>query len=272
MMPVVLVTGATGLVGRAVVDALGAAGWSVLRCARRLSPGAGLSLDLASPNAAIESSCSTPPNLVVHLAAAIPSPSMPDDDTPAATDSRHGRQRVAGYCRLGLPRHIHVELQPLRSQGCDAQARGRPSCAADSYLAAKREGESKFLDRCDATVLRIPSPVGPGLPPHVVFPRFVAAALAGRSLEVWGAGAREQNFLWTSDAAAAVIAAANAPAKGTYNVAGDRPTTMLELAETVISVVGSGRLMLGEHPDPRDDERRVTTSVPQSESSAGGPK
>ena len=51
-----------------------------------------------------------------------------------------------------------------------------------------------------------------------------------------------------------VLAAIENPKSAFVNVASGSPTSMATLAETVVRVVGSGRIVFANSPDPRDGE------------------
>lgn len=197
------------------------------------------------------------PEAIVHLAAAVPhSPHHPDvassADTTRAMDravhdaALHWRCRViyASTCSLYdkhsptlKQEHMHVVPRP------------------DSpYMQAKYEGEQLLSSLPDCCVLRVPAPIGPGLPGTVVAQRFLTLALAGQTLRVWGSGRREQNYVDVTDLADGFFRAATRPVSGIFNLASTKPTTMLELAEAMVSVVRRGSVEMAGVPDPLELE------------------
>ncbi len=66
----------------------------------------------------------------------------------------------------------------------------------------------------------------------MVVPRFVEAALAGRPLVVHGDGSQVRTFLHVADAVRAILDLMASPAAmaGVFNIGGDEPVTLLELA------------------------------------------
>jgi nucleoside-diphosphate-sugar epimerase len=76
-----------------------------------------------------------------------------------------------------------------------------------------------------------------------VIPRFFKACLAREAPVIYGDGEQSRDFTYVTDAVAANLAAAVAPAAAcgrAYNVAGGRRTTVNELADLVRVVVGRG--------------------------------
>ena len=62
---------------------------------------------------------------------------------------------------------------------------------------------------------------------------WIASAAAGQSLKVFGDGGRRQDFLATSDVAAAVSAALSKGEPGVYNIASGQPLSMEQLARQI---------------------------------------
>ena len=80
-------------------------------------------------------------------------------------------------------------------------------------------------------------------PYAAVVPRFLAAARAGRPLEIDGDGEQSRDFIHVADAVAATMLAALAPAGAcgrAYNVAGGRSISVNELAAAVLELAGGG--------------------------------
>ncbi len=77
----------------------------------------------------------------------------------------------------------------------------------------------------------------------MVLPRFVAAALAGQPLSVYGDGLQTRTFCDVRDTVAALLALADEPraAGRVFNIGGSREITILELAKTVTTVVAASR-------------------------------
>jgi len=98
--------------------------------------------------------------------------------------------------------------------------------------------------RCPTVVARFFNTVGPGqLGDYgMVLPRFVAAALAGEPIRVFGDGTQSRCFCDVRDVAAAVPRLLRNPdCRGrVFNVGSDRPITIAALAELVTGTLGSG--------------------------------
>jgi UDP-glucose 4-epimerase len=93
------------------------------------------------------------------------------------------------------------------------------------------------------TIVRLFNTVGPrqvGMY-GMVLPRFVAAALAGRAIEVYGDGAQSRCFCHVSDVVDALVKLMNTPAaRGqVFNLGSNEETTIENLARRVIALTGS---------------------------------
>jgi len=123
---------------------------------------------------------------------------------------------------------------------------------AEALTAAyRRERET------DTAIVRIFNTYGPGLRPGDgrVVSNFVAAALSGEPLTVYGTGAQTRSLCYVDDLVAGVLAVAGSGLAGPVNLGNPAEMTVAELAETVISVTGSSSPI--EHlPLPVDDPTR----------------
>jgi UDP-glucose 4-epimerase len=71
---------------------------------------------------------------------------------------------------------------------------------------------------------------------------FVRLAIDGDAIQVFGDGSILRDYLYVGDCVRALLqcAASDAAYGEVFNVGVDRPTTFVELAETLIAVAGSG--------------------------------
>ncbi len=91
----------------------------------------------------------------------------------------------------------------------------------------------------DFTILRYGIPYGPRARGATVIALFVRKALNGEPLTVLGDGLQYRNFIYVEDLAKGNVAALKEVAVNqTYNLEGQRPVTIKEIAETVRKLVG----------------------------------
>lgn len=72
-----------------------------------------------------------------------------------------------------------------------------------------------------------------------VIPRFIARALRGEDLEIYGDGCQTRDFTYVQDAIKANILAAETNSSGSYNIASGRRVTIRDLASNIIGLAGS---------------------------------
>ena len=251
----VIVTGAGGYLGGAVAGHLHASGIPVLGIVRSPPTTADFrwcALDLEVDSLA-DAWPSISPELVVHCAASVPlAQTRPDDEANAASTRAIDAGVVAACARFGS-RLIYVSscilYDPFDPERKDERA---PVQARTPYAAAKLEGEVRARALDGSVVMRIPSPIGGSSGRRTVFDRFLERAVSGLSLEVWGTGGREQDFIHVTDIAEFVVRVRSDTVEGTFNVASGQPITMRALANTIVDVVGSGYVVSGNGSDPQD--------------------
>lgn len=247
---IVFVTGATGALGQPTVAHLLAAGHEVRALAPTPKSAARIQDAGAKP---VEGNLYKPStwrdaltgaDAVMHLATSIP---------PARRARRRGawsannrlradgtRLLVTGALALGVPRVIYPSVTMLYTDGQDrwlaAGTEGtvlQPTWILESTVTAERQVQ-RFTDGGGTgVVLRLGNLYGPhsGSPSPVL-----AGAQRGVSMFL-GRPEAYQALLWDEDAAAALVAALEAPT-GVYDVVDDEPLTRAELAEELSSVVG----------------------------------
>ncbi len=253
------VTGANGVVGRAVCAKLRQCGIShlpIVRERRRQTPASARVLDLSIHKAAIELCKSPAPSAIIHLAAAVPhSPAYPDTEETASITRRIDRNIYDLQLRFKVPVVYASSCGLYDKSTKDVKQEDTSDILTQTpYFTAKLAGERLFADKNSATILRLGSVVGEGMRNHLVFSRFVAAACAGRPLQVWGRGTREQNFVDANDVAELLLRIIEKPKFGIFNVAASAPITMFQLAKLVVETVGSGTVEFISREDPCEAE------------------
>lgn len=106
----------------------------------------------------------------------------------------------------------------------------------------------------DVRIARIFNTYGPRLRPGDgrVVSNFVVQALRGEPITIYGDGRQTRSFCYVDDEVRGLLALLDGPETGPVNVGNPYETTILELAETVLSVTGSAST-LAWLPLPVDD-------------------
>lgn len=256
----IVVTGADGIVGRAVVERLRVDGGDVLPIVRRRQPRTderALVIDLSAP-AAIKALPGRDLAGIVHLAAAVPHSVHHPDSEASAARTRAMDETIHRWARtLGAPT-VYMStcgLYDRRSPAVKLEDDRSLLGVETPYFGAKLAGERLFTGSgTNATVLRLAAPVGRGLKRSLVLSRFILAARQHANLQVWGSGSREQSFVDVRDVAELIARVLSMPRPGIVNVASAQPVTMLALAHIVVEAMGAGHVVQVDRPDPRDGE------------------
>ena len=111
-------------------------------------------------------------------------------------------------------------------------------CYATSKALDEFLGRAYFTDKgLPVVIARFFNTVGPRQSPAygMVIPRFVAQALRGRPITVYGDGAQVRSFTWVGDTVEATTRLMGAPRAegGVFNIGSDEAVTITDLAQRV---------------------------------------
>lgn len=256
----ILVTGSNGFIGRNIVKEL-MKNDSVIGCGRR---GASLieidgyvKWDIAS-EICPEELYDRDFDVIVHAAASL---DKDDKKEELITTNCLGTHRIYA---LAVRKHVKkvIYLSGLPVVGAPFPT---PITEASEikpvtmYHAAKAAGEFILAqlekEGIDIINLRIPSPIGPGMPSGTIVPVFLEQALRDKELTLLGRGTRRQNYIDVRDIAFALgrIISKEIP-RGIYNVASDETVSNYEMACMCIETANSqSGIRFSPQPDPCDD-------------------
>jgi nucleoside-diphosphate-sugar epimerase len=253
----IVVTGADGIVGRALCQSMRTLSMPFLpitHSRKQRTEENALVVELAEDALPLEPFDHNI-KAIVHLAAAVPhSIHYPDDET-SANKTRSIDRNILELQNYTNAHVVYMSTCGLYDRNLIAV---KSECdqikVTTPYFAAKLSGEEMFSVAGNATILRLAAPIGPGLKPNLVLSKFIAAARSNKPITIWGSGLREQNYIDTEDVGDLIIKALRAPIHDVLNVASETPTTMLSLAETVVSALGKGTIEMVKEVVPRDGE------------------
>jgi UDP-glucose 4-epimerase len=243
----VLVTGATGFLGRHLVRALAAAGAEVRP----------LSVDIRDRAAVAASVAAAAPQLVFHLAAYGTTPIQRDDARMRDVNvggAEHLWQALDAYpCRI-VQTGTCAEYGPASG----ALTESHPCAPASPYARTVHEAVTMSRDRARRSgrplvVLRPFGPYGPGDRPERLVPLVIDGLLAGDRVPLT-AGAQRRDYSYVDDHVRALVLAATRPLADTarvYNIGGGGPIAVRALVDTIAALVGGSapsRLAFGALP------------------------
>ena len=132
------------------------------------------------------------------------------------------------------------------------------------YDEGKRCAETLFFDyhrqhQLDIKVVRIFNTYGPRMHPNDgrVVSNFIVQALSGKDITIYGDGSQTRSFCYVDDLIEGFIRFMASPSDttGPINIGNPVESTIKELAETIISMVG-GKSKLIFNPLPQDDPKQ----------------
>lgn len=266
----VLVTGATGFIGRHAVKRLVADGWTVYGVSLEDAIIAGVRidpLDLTDVSQFAVWSHDKTFDAILHLAAAIP----PQISGPIAENSFNVNiAAMMNVLRLACERRCHVIYSSTSTVYGVAPRidiplfEESPPKPDNYYCTSKYVGEllCAQLAQADAlsyTTLRLSAPYGPGNTRPTVINIFLKHALASEDLRLFGSGSRTQDFTYIDDVIEGLCLALTTRINGTFNIASGKPVSMRELAALAIETVRGSHsaIVNAEKADPQENYRAV---------------
>jgi len=255
--PLVAVTGASGLVGRRLVQSLVMSGFQVLALVRDVERAQGILNAYSVPSLKFARFDLDDDPLrvdlehvwaVVHAGAYIPrSLEDPSEALECWTTNSLGTLRLLEQVRdAGVPYFVY--LSAGNAYGA-SEARARetdplyPSARAPYYLTSKVAGEV-FVDYMrrraffGAAILRPAAIYGPGMPPGGLVSSMLGQLRSGQSLNVHDGGRYHVDLVHVDDVVKAIMACLDRKAEGTYNVGSGQATSTLELAKQLLEIAG----------------------------------
>ncbi len=145
------------------------------------------------------------------------------------------------------------------------------------YDEGKRCAETLFFDYwrqhdLRIKVVRIFNTYGPRMHPNDgrVVSNFIVQAINGQDITIYGDGQQTRSFCYVDDLIDAFLKMMDSPdqVSGPINIGNPGEYTMLELAETVLSIVGS-KSKIVFRPLPADDPRQRQPDISQAKRELG---
>jgi UDP-glucose 4-epimerase len=195
-------------------------------------------------------------DVVFHLAAAVGVRLIVEEPVHTLVTNIQGTENVLDYCNQFGKRVLVASTSEVYGDRREPEALDEDSKRMYGPTTARRwaYAESKALDEflalayhqergLDAVIVRLFNTVGPRQRGQygMVIPRFVAAALAGRPLEIHGDGSQTRCFCHVQDTirALAGLMGERSLSGQIFNVGSTERVTIRELAERVLALTGS---------------------------------
>lgn len=242
----VLITGAAGFVGNAIVKELKEKGFEVYTCGKKEKADLPnyFQVDISEKESVKKLSAQMPGiDCVIHSAGLAHQFKAPKEPGVFELVNVQGTRNIAEMAAaLGCKKFIHISSISVYGDGkpspCDEEAACEPS---GDYAASKHGAEIAAREVCrengmDLTILRLATVYGEGDPGNVL--RLIKLIDGGKFF--WtGKGENSKSLVFNTDAARAcrIAAESDLPGVKIYNVTG-APHTMREIVETIAQNLG----------------------------------
>lgn len=234
----VVVTGASGFLGRALVAELVRAGVSTIAVSRRgaVIPGA----TCMSVHDYGETPCPTGAALV-HLAEeAVISTAAAQGEAHVA----HVRERAGALAAMGFSRIVYASSAEVHRAGPDA---------GDPYVRGKRAAEAAIAE-AGGVILRLANVYGPGMKPNTLISDILRQIPGEGPLYLRNTAPR-RDLLWIDDAAAGLAAAALGRSIGLFDLGSGDTVAVIDIARMALAAAGeAARPVLSLNPPTADDD------------------
>jgi UDP-glucose 4-epimerase len=244
-MPITLLTGYNGLLGKAVLQRLAKS--SEVVCLGRSAPPAQenvlfIHADLAVPGLAskLPARC----DRIIHLAQADGFDQFPEQaEHVFAVNVSAVSQLTAWARRAGVRQFVHASTGGLYGTGPTPFRESDPvriEGRLKHYVGTKYAAEmlaSAYSDAFSVTALRYFFIYGPQQRGHMLMPRLIASVREGRSINLAGREGIRINPVHVSDAADATVAAAALEGSSVLNVAGPEVVSLRALGGMISQAV-----------------------------------
>jgi UDP-glucose 4-epimerase len=239
----VLVTGASGLIGRQVVELL-AESPDVYCVSRREQPGAEganwIVADIAEPGTARRLIETIEPRIVIHLAGAVRG-----DRALSAVQPTFAVNLAATVELLEAATEVGVGRLVASGSLLEEPASGDAGAVPPSPYGASRWASSMYarmfhlLFKTPATILRPSYAYGPGQDRGKLLPHVITSSLRGDAPEL-ASGDRRIDFVYAEDVGRAYLAAAVAPGVegATFDIGCGELTPVRDVVDTLVELMG----------------------------------
>jgi UDP-glucuronate decarboxylase len=285
----ILITGGAGFLGSHLCDKLIARGDSLL-CLDNFFTGSKKNVShlLNHPNFELMRHDVTFPlyvevNQIFNLACPASPVHYQYDPVQTTKTSVHGAINMLGLAKRVKARILQASTSEVygdpqvHPQTEDYWGSVNPIGIRSCYDEGKRCAETLFFDyyrqhRLEIKIMRIFNTYGPRMHPNDgrVVSNFIMQALKNEDITIYGDGVQTRSFCYVDDLIDGMVSFMDSDAgfTGPVNIGNPVEVTMLELAETVLRLVGS-KSKLVYRPLPQDDPRQRKPNIDLAQKELG---
>lgn len=245
----VLVTGATGFIGRATVNAVASAGWKTVKASRSAGasrPEGSAWLDLADPATLFAMAGKVRFDAIVHLGARVGLADETESELYVPNVLSTGC--LAYLARLWDAHLIFASTAIVHGSRQETIQADSPLCLDTAYARSKWLAEQLIAaSGARHCVLRIAGVFGSSGPAHLGLNRAIDAIGNGIPPLVIGSGKALRNYIYVKDAAEAIVCALRKGIEGTHLLAGHEVLSIGEMMRELCNA-----FLPGWHPATKD--------------------
>jgi len=259
----VLITGATGFIGRATVAALTEAGWQIVQGVRTddgtLASGT-VHLDLADPATILVLAKGPRCDAIVHLGARVGLSGEAESEM--FTPNVLATGCLAYLCNLWGAHLIYASTAIVHGVRNETINSDSPVCPDTAYARSKWLGE-QLIEASNARhcILRIAGVFGNDGPAHLGLNRAIEGAIRGEPPVQFGSGSALRNYVYVKDVAQAIIYALQKSVTGAHLLAGHDVLPVKEMLGQVCAAFAPGL-----HPVIKEGAQALDQVITPSES------
>ncbi len=228
----ILVTGAGGFLGSAVLRVARAAGLSAIGSGRT---GTEYDIDLEDPCALLTALDRLRPSAIINCA-------VRAEFGSGVLANLYGVNvlapaLMAGWTAKTQGRLIHASATLVHGSRAEQVDENSPVNPDTDYGRSKALAEELIrASGCKAAIVRLAGIFGKGGPEHLGLNRAIREATAGRPPVLKGTGSARRNYVYVDDAASALVHCATSGLSGTFHLAGPEGHSIGEMLEMVCEV------------------------------------
>lgn len=228
-------TGASGQLGRYLVETITAAGGTAIPFRRRAVDGSGEAVDVADADSVDRAIDRAAPDAIIHAAAMTDVDGCETDSARADSINHHGAGNVAHAAARAGVYLVAVGTDFVFSGAAPPYRETAPTDPVSVYGSSKRAGERAVLDASESFAVARTAWVYGGLGKH--FPRSMLTLLARRE-SVSVVADERGNPTFAGDLAKALVEVARLRPSGILHLTNEGSASRFELARAVVSLAG----------------------------------
>ena len=250
----ILVTGATGFIGRYLFAQLTGRGYAVTGLSKHGGTAAGrpiAAVDITDESAVNEFFGKHRIDMVFHLACYIPREGDENSFERCWRVNGAGtRNLVRAAAAQGVKRFIYTSSQTVCTGAGRTYVSEDVESPSSEYGVTKLAGEhlSRIYsaDFMRLVILRYGSVYGSGQVPATALTKFVEKSAQKEPLTIWGDGGSTYDYIYVKDAVELTMKAGLSDEVGVFNVGSGEPTSIKVLAETLAGLCPGVKIFFDE--------------------------